>query len=227
MDQQHLQLPSSPASGPQTPPPSKRCEAAMSALEEFAIGCGCGFAGFGVATFQLTGWMFLFYTIFVPWLLLELFESYSLFAQVSRGRGSKRKRSKVQESVVRRKCLARQLFGQGVIMGSAAMDIMAPGFAELPKHSFFPYYAVIWLVWMVMCQYFQTLPTEDKVAVQRHLAKRESKRMLSRSSNSNHTSPSLRRTNSGPIVHASISPPKQSRRKSRRASTSCVPLNMA
>ena len=195
-----VQSPISPPSKPTLPANQ------LSALEEFAIGCLSGVAGAGVAWFHLTGWTFVFYAMVVPWLVLELMESYALFCQVSRRGGGGAAYATVQQCVVARKRVARQLFGQGVIMGSAGMEITSPEFqfTQNPR-SLLVGYAIVWLLWMLLCQYIQMQPTHDQISNQLEKQKQQQVRLKRLNRPTTTTKTTVRRSKSTTASNSSKS----------------------
>ena len=168
---------------------------------------------------QLPGFIFVVSVLLAPCLLLELWEAWVLFSAARDNRGSTPAATLLTTAL--RKRLARQLYGQGVIMGNAVLavchrantaDVLSNNdtYALVATGS---YYASLWLAWMVLCHYYNSLPPEDIIAtpIRKNNTPKKSKRNQGGKSG-------FRRSGSGISMGStdSIAPVQKPRRSRRR-----------
>lgn len=205
-----------PKAEPSTPTKPTR---ELGAVDEFVIGCLSGISGAFCAWFQLSGFAFLFYVICVPCLILELIESYILF------RATVLSKNEAAYAVTRaktlaRKRLARQLFGQGVIMANAGIEFSQQPFGDIALGQRVALYALAWLGWIMFCLTLNNVPQAQPESVsqeyrKQRLALRNDKNLLRRS-----------RSGSSFSSSSSSSSRRSSRRRSSHSSTTRVPADI-
>lgn len=214
-------------------------------IEEFCIGCLSGLVGAGVVIWlgsssvgglghsisHALQWAF--YVVLLPSLIAEIWESYVLFASASCNRGMTP--IPLLHRVTARKRLARQLFGQGVIMGQAGLDLqharclvpfVPEEYAALANITL---YASVWLAWIYACHIMDSVPIQDKIAVelQQRTRKGSSKSSSMQSSASSQAS-SISSTSHSRSSHKSATPTKTpvGNKKSIRRAVSAIPMGV-
>jgi hypothetical protein len=207
----------------QSSSPQKSSASPLGAVEEFAIGFLSGIAGAVLSCCHLSGWSFLLCVVLTPWLALELVESYLLFYLAQ---SSSHHKTATYQRIVARKRLARQLFGQGVIMGSAGLHITAfsPAMLWAQQGHSLVFYATLWLGWMILCNLADQAPLDDQLATpvkRRHATRRTISASSSRRSRGSAEGKVLRRTQS--LSSSSSSLNSGSRRNSQRC---CVSVEL-
>jgi len=222
MDHQQQQQPKmstqAPTPAPVQPSTPIKPASELSAIEEFVIGCLSGVSGAFCAWFHLSGLEFIFYVIFIPCLVLDIWESYVLFQAIIHSNEATYAATRVK--ALARKRLARQLFGQGVIMANAGLEATQQMQPFNDTHSAtlrVTLYALAWLGWILVCHVLNSVPAKDLVSQELQ------KQRLARRNKTK-----LRRTRSGSSCgsHSSRRSTGSSSRSSRTSRTS-VPIDLA
>ncbi|CAB9504593.1 expressed unknown protein [Seminavis robusta] len=164
-DDMQLQVPLIPSKT--VPDTADKPEECLAFSEEFLIGCISGIVGAVVSWFNLGGLQWVLFVFFLPYFISEVWESSALFhaAAVHKGREGSTVYHAAMYRVTAKKRLAVMLFGQGVIMGQAATDLVSPSSQDIESFICAAIvYSLLWVGWAMTCEISHALPPQDKLA---------------------------------------------------------------